>query len=135
MQSFEDVRAFLVTHFTLVQNEPYLVSFDYTVENGTRRQSLFLSELSAENGDRLLRLSTPIAKLDKVPAEKCLRFNWEQRLGFLAVSDLAGVAYLHLCENRSYGMLSGREVMRLVGEMGSLADQLEQGLNRGRDVV
>lgn len=135
MQSFEEVRAFLAAHYTLVQNEPFLISFDYQVDTAGRRQSIFMGELATESGERVLRFSTPIAKLALTDAERCLRFNWSQRLGFMAVSDLAGVPYLHLCENRSYGALSGRELMKLVRELGSLADQLERGLNRGRDVV
>jgi hypothetical protein len=32
---------------------------------------------------------------------RCLRFNWQQRMGFL-VEDLDGAPYLHRCANRPY---------------------------------
>jgi hypothetical protein len=62
-----------------------------------------------------------------------LRFNWEQRNGFLAVTDLDGSPYLHLCENRPYDLLNQQELRRLIDELGTLGDQLEQVIVNGGD--
>ena len=62
-------------------------------------------------------------------AKRCLRFNWEQRVGFLAVSDLDGSPYLHLCENRPYELLSAGEIDHLIAEIGPLGDRLEQAIS------
>ena len=90
MQSFEDVRASVAVHHALVTSEPYLLSFEVSLDGGARRQGMFLAELETEDGRKLLRISTPIARLARVNAEKCLRFNWAQRAGFLAVGQKFG---------------------------------------------
>jgi len=60
-----------------------------------------------------------------MPSVACAS-NWEQRVGYLAVSDLDGSPYLHLCENRSYELLSADELNRLIDEIGPLGDRLEK---------
>lgn len=135
MQSFEDVRASVAVHHALVTSEPYLLSFEVSLDGGARRQGMFLAELETEDGRKLLRISTPIARLARVNAEKCLRFNWAQRAGFLAVGQLEKTEYLHLCENRTYGSLDDEELQRLLAEMSTLADQLEVAFNAGRDLA
>ena len=62
-----------------------------------------------------------------------MRFNWEQRTGYLAVSDLDGSPFLHLCENRPYSLLSEEELDRVIGELGSLGDRMEQAISSGGD--
>lgn len=128
MNSFEDIRAHCAARWTLGHNEPYLLSFDLPVESGRRRQGVFLAELQDENGRRYLRISTPVAPAEEERALQALRFNWEQRVGFLAVSDLEGIAYLHVCENRPYELLDAEELDRVVAELGGLADRLEQAI-------
>lgn len=128
MKSFEDIRAHCASRWTLSDNEPYLLSFDLPVQAGDRRQALFLAELEDEEGNRYLRVSTPVAPVEHDRALQALRFNWEQRLGFLAVSDLDGVAYLHLCENRPYEWLDAAELDRVIAEIGPLADRLERAI-------
>lgn len=129
MNSFEDIRAHCASRWTLSDNEPYLLSFDLPVHAGRRRQGLFLAELEDEAGNRYLRVSTPVAPADEGKALRALRFNWEQRLGFLAVSDLDGVPYLHLCENRPYEWLGPSELDRVIAEIGPLADRLEHAVS------
>ena len=73
-----------------------------------------------------MRFSTPIGPLAGTDARRCLRFNWEQRTGFLATADLDGSPYLHLCENRPYDFLDAGELERLIVELGVLGDHLEQ---------
>jgi hypothetical protein len=133
MHSFEDVRAHLVARHSLRANDPYLLSFDLPVGDG-RRQSLFLAELESDDGRKYLRVSSPVAPLGRFDAAKCLRFNWEQRVGYFALSDLDGEPYLHLCENRPYNQLSQKELDHVIAEVGALADSLEHLMGRGKDV-
>jgi hypothetical protein len=132
MQSFEDVRTHFAAQQTLANNEPYLISFELDTGDG-RRQGIYLAELESEDGNKLLRVSTPVAPLGAMDPAKCLRFNWAQRVGYLALNDLDRVPYLHLCENRPYSQLSERELDRVIAEIGALADSLEQAMNRGKD--
>lgn len=132
MHNFEDIRSHLASRNKLTQNQPFVISLDLHLPAG-RIQSLFLADIETEDGKRVLRMSTPVAPLARLPAEKCLRFNWAQRVGFLAVDDLDGIAYVHLCENRSYGTLSSRELDRVLNEIGELADGLESLVSPGVD--
>jgi hypothetical protein len=132
VHNFEDIRSHLASRQKLTQNQPFVLSFDLSLPGG-RVQSLFLADIETEDGRRVLRMSTPVAPLARLPAEKCLRFNWAQRVGFLAVDDLDGVAYVHLCENRSYGALGTRELDRVLSELGELADGLESLVSAGED--
>jgi hypothetical protein len=133
MQSFEDVRAFASTQFKLKDNESYLLSFDLSLHAGKRLQSMFLADLETEDGSKVLRVSTPVVRFGHINAERCLRFNWAQRVGYLALSEMDDAEYLQLCENRPYEGLNEKELLRVIAEMGSLADLLEQGLSKDRD--
>jgi hypothetical protein len=125
MRHFEAVRSHIGSQHELRHNDPYLISFDLQLAQG-RHQGIYLAELEDESGHRYLRVSTPIGPLAGTDPNRCLRFNWQQRTGFLAVADLDGAPYLHLCENRPYEILDDVELQRLVGELGMLGDQLEQ---------
>jgi len=133
VHSFEEVRSHIQSRYTLRINDPYLISFDIPTENGKRHQGLHLAELEGDDGRKYLRISTPIGPLTGMDAKRCLRFNWEQRVGYLAVSDLDGSPYLHLCENRPYGLLSDDELKRLIQEIGPLGDRLEKAISAGGD--
>jgi hypothetical protein len=133
MQSFEDVRAHLAARHELSDNEPWLMSFEYSVGEG-RRQGLYLAELDDEAGRRYLRVSTPIAPIGDIDPRRCLAFNWAQRVGYLALSDLDEVPYLQLCENRTYAALDEVELDRLLDEIARLADGLERMIGYGRDL-
>jgi hypothetical protein len=132
MRHFEAVRSHLGSLHKLRHNDPYLISFDLPLPRG-RHQGIYLAELEDESGRRFLRISTPIGPLAGTDARRCLRFNWEQRVGFLAVADLDGSPYLHLCENRPYELLSAEELVRVIQELGTLGDQLEQVVADGGD--
>jgi hypothetical protein len=134
MLSFEDLRTHLSASHTLRDNDPYLISFDIDVGEG-RRQGMYLAEITDEGGRRFLRVSTPVAPIGRLEPAKCLRFNWAQRVGFLALNDLDGEPYLQLCENRPLKQLTVKEVDRVVAELGALADQLEHAMNKGKDVL
>ena len=133
MHSFEQIRSHISAKHQLRINDPYLISFDLLLDNGTRHQGIYLSELDHEEGRKFLRISTPIGPLTGMDAKRCLRFNWEQRMGYLAVSDLDGSPYLQLCENRPYDNLVVEEIDLLIAEMGSLGDRMEQAISAGGD--
>lgn len=125
MRHFEAVRSHIGSQHELHSNDPYLISFDLSLGQD-RWQGIYLAELEDEEGRRYLRISTPVGPLAGTDPNRCLRFNWQQRTGFLAVADLDGSPYLHLCENRPYEFLDAAELERLVGELGVLGDALEQ---------
>ena len=134
MTNFEAVRAHLVGRQTLIDNDPYLISFELDVGRG-RRQGIYLLEMKSEDGRCYLRVSSPIAPLAKSNAERALRFNWAQRVGYFAVSDLDGTAYLHLCENRVFEGLRTPELDAVINEIGRLSDHLEQQVSQGQDLL
>jgi hypothetical protein len=135
VQSFEEVRSHICARQELRINDPYLISFDLATEGGKRHQGLHLAELEGDDGRKYLRVSTPIGPLTGVDGKRCLRFNWEQRVGYLAVSDLDGSPYLHLCENRPYELLTRDELDRLIDEIGPLGDRLEKAISAGGDAL
>lgn len=134
VQSFEEIRVHALSNWSLRNNEPYLLSFDVPTAGG-RRQGIYLAEINTEDGVPMLRISSPVAPLGEIDPVRCLRFNWEQRMGYLAVNDLDGVPFLQLCENRHYRHLDGEELERLVHELGELADRLEAILVPGADIT
>lgn len=133
MHSFEQVRSHVSGTFALGINDPYLISFDLPVEGGSRRQGIYLAELETDDERKVLRISSPIAPLNDADATRALRFNWTQRCGFLAVGDLDGTDYLHLCENRPYESLDHAELDRLIENLGPLADRLGRLITQSDD--
>lgn len=133
MQSFEQVRSHVGSTHALRANDPYLISFDVAFPDG-RHQGIYLAELEDEDGAKYLRISTPIGPSTGVECLRCLRFNWEQRTGWLAISDLEGSPYLQLCENRPYASLTPGELDRIVRELAALGDRLEQAVSSGDDL-
>ncbi|QRP63022.1 hypothetical protein I6J77_12960 [Rhodanobacter sp. FDAARGOS 1247] len=132
MRHFEAVRSHIGSLHELRHNDPYLISFDLQLAQD-RCQGIYLAELEDEAGRRYLRISTPVGPLAGTDPNRCLRFNWQQRTGFLAVADLDGSPYLHLCENRPYEFLDQAELQRVVGELGTLGDELEQLIANSSD--
>ncbi len=134
MMNFEAVRAHVRAAGALKNDDPYLISLELELANG-RRQGIYLAELEAEDGRRYLRISSPLAPLERSNAERALRFNWAQRVGYFALNDLDGEAYLHLCENRPYEGLSEKELDAVIAEIGVLSDRLEQLISNGQDLL
>ncbi|MBS0569076.1 MAG: hypothetical protein JSS28_00565 [Proteobacteria bacterium] len=134
MHSFEQIRSSIQGRHALRINDPYLLSFDLPTDGGKRHQGLYLAELEGEDGRKYLRISTPITPIAALDTRRCLRFNWEQRVGFLAVSDLEATPYLHLCENRPYELLNEKELLRLIDEIGPLGDRLEMAMSSSGDI-
>jgi len=135
METFSEVRQRIMNLFELNIDEPFIISFDYPVGELGRRQSLFLAEFKASDGRRVLRVETPVVPLGDLSAEKCLRINLTQRVGYLAVGDLEGLPYIKMCENLPYAFLSEQELDYVIRNVAQTADQMEQTLAPGRDVT
>ncbi|MEJ8568562.1 hypothetical protein [Elongatibacter sediminis] len=135
METFAKVRQHILESYALEIDEPFIIGFEYTVEETGRRQSMFLAELKTSDGRRVLRVETPVAPLSGLSAEKCLRINLMQRVGYLAVGDLEGVPYIKMCENLPYAFLVDQELDDTVRHVARTADQIEQSLEPGQDVA
>lgn len=135
MQNFEQIRTHVASAYRVTASEPYLVSLELSLESGQRHQTLYLTELENEDGRPYLRISTLVAPITGIDPKRALRFNWESRVGYLATSDLDGVPYLHLCENRPYEGLGAAEVDRMILELGGLGDRMERELSAGGDLL
>lgn len=134
MSSFEQIRSHVDSHYRIVTNDPYLIGIELSLAGGSRHQALFLAELEADDGEPVLRVSTAIAPITGIDARRALAFNWQQRAGYLAVSDLDGIDHLQLCENRPIDSLQLADVDRLILEIGGLGDRLESALLAGGDL-
>jgi len=134
MQSFEQIRSHVASAYNVGTSDPYLIAIEISLDNGRRRQGIFLTELEGDDGRKYLRLSTAIAPMTGLDGRRALEFNWQQRVGYLAQSLLDGAPYLHLCENRPYDGLSASEIDRLILEIGGLGDTLERAFSAGGDL-
>ena len=133
METFAEVRKHVADLYELRIDEPFIVSFEYPIENG-RRQSIFLAELETSDGRRVLRVETPVAPLSELDAEKCLRINLTQRVGYFAVGDLEGVPYIKMCENLPYAFVGEQELDYTIRNVARTAVKMERFLEPGRDV-
>jgi hypothetical protein len=135
MDTFAEVRNHAMKSYGLGIDEPFIVSFDYSIGDQGRKQGIFLAELKTNDGRRVLRVETPVVPLSDVGAEKCLRLNLTLRVGYLAVGDLDGIPYIKLCENLPYAFLEAQELDYTVSHIAELADQIEQMLEPASDIT
>ena len=136
MQNFEQIRSHLATtDFRVTMQEPYVVCIELSLDNGRRHQAIFLSEIEDDDGLHYLRVSTVVAPITGIDCKRALAFNWESRVGYLAIGELDGVPYLQLCENRPYEGLAAAEIDRLILEIGGMGDRLEHVLSAGGDLL
>ena len=136
MLNFEQIRSHLASHdYRISMQEPYVMCVELSLEHGTRHQAIFLSEMQDDDGRDYLRVSTAVAPTTGLDARRALAFNWESRVGYLAIGELDGVPYLQLCENRPYDCLNAAEVDRLVLEIGGLGDRMERMMSAGGDLL
>ncbi len=135
METFSEIRNHMLDLYELQIDEPFIVSFEYPIDDSNRRQSIFLAELKTNDGRRVLRVETPVAPLADLDAEKCLRINLTQRVGYLAVGDLDGVPYIKMCENLPYAFVGEQELDYVIRRVALAADQMEQFLEPGEDVT
>ena len=136
MDNFEQIRSHLLASgYKLTLQEPFVLCVELSLAQGKRHQAIFLSEMQDDDGRDYLRVSTAIAPTTGLDARRALAFNWESRVGFLAIGELDGVPYLQLCENRPYDTMSPAEVDRLVLEIGGMGDRMERALSAGGDLL
>ena len=135
MQNFEKIRSAIQGKYKITARDPYMVCVELSLAQGRRHQSIFLAEIEDDDGRKYLRVSTVIAPMTGLDAKKMLAFNWQSRVGYMAVGELDSVPYLQRCENRPYDTLSGSEVDRLILEIGGIGDNLERVLSAGGDLL
>ncbi|MEJ2383625.1 MAG: hypothetical protein P8Y54_04420 [Xanthomonadales bacterium] len=135
METFAEVRKHMGERFDLTTDEPFIVSFEYPIPDSERRQGVFLAEIQASDGRRVLRVETPVAPLEDLSAEKCLRINLTLRVGYLAVGDLDGVPYIKMCANLPYAFVGEQELEYTIRNVATTADHLEQYLEPGEDIT
>lgn len=134
MDTFAEVRNHIMENYSLTIDEPFIISFDYPIEASGRLQSIFLAELKTGDERRVMRVETPVAPLADFDAEKCLRINQMQRVGYLAVGDLDSTPYIKMCENLPYAFLGEQELDYAIHHVARSADQMEQSLKNGKDL-
>ena len=135
MQNFEQIRSAINADYKITAREPYMVCVELSLDQGRRHQSIFLAEIEDDDGRKFLRVSTVIAPMTGLDARRMLAYNWQSRVGYMAVGDLDSVPYLQLCENRPYDALTPAEVDRLVLEIGGMGDRMERELSAGGDLL
>jgi len=135
METFAEIRKHIMDLYELGIDEPFIISFEYPIKSSGRRQSMFLAELETSEGRRVLRVETPVAPLADLDAEKCLRINLTQRVGYLAVGDLDGLPYIKMCENLPYAYVGEQELDYTIRNVACSADKMEQFLEPGTDLT
>ena len=136
MHTFKSIRQHLTgAGFNVVLQDEGVASIELSLEQGSRHQTIFLSELHDEDGRPYLRVSSAVAVADGIDATRALKFNWQSRVGYLAIGEMGGDPYLQLCENRPFEGLDGAEVHRLVLDIGGTSDRMERVLSGERDVL
>ena len=135
METFAEVRKHMMDLYELQIDEPFIISFEFPIDESGRRQSIFLAELETERGRRVLRVETPVAPLSDLDAEKCLRINLMQRVGYFAVGDMEGVPYIKMCENLPYAFVGEDELDYTIRNVAASADAMEQYLEPGDDIT
>ncbi|MBP8098320.1 MAG: hypothetical protein KAY03_03295 [Arenimonas sp.] len=135
MQNFEQIRSSIQGDYKITARDPYMVCVELSLAQGSRRQSIFLAEIEDDDGRKYLRVSTVIAPMTGLDARRMLDFNWQSRVGYMAIGELDSVPYLQLCENRPYDSLTAAEVDRLILEIGGVGDNLERMLSAGGDLL
>ena len=135
METFAEVRKHMMDLYELKIDEPFIISFEFPIDESGRRQSIFLAELETERGRRVLRVETPVAPLADLDAEKCLRINLTQRVGYFAVGDMEGVPYIKMCENLPYAFVGEDELDYTIRNVAATADKMEQFLEPGDDLT
>lgn len=135
METFAEVRQHILEFHTLFLDEPFQLGFDYPMDGSDRKQAVFIAELKTADNRRYLRVESLVCPLDDFDAEKCLRINLILRVGYLAVGDLEGTAYIKMCENLPYKSLDAEELEYVIGHLAPMADRMEQALESAYDVA
>ena len=135
METFAEVRQHVIENHKLFIDEPFQIAFECPIEGSDRKQTVFLAELKSSDNRRYIRVETLICPLEDFDAEKCLRINLILRVGYLAVGDLEGTAYVKMCENLVYKSLDGDELEYVISQVAPMADRMEQVLESDGDIA
>ena len=135
METFAEVRQHIIENHSLFIDEPFQLGFDCPMDGSDRKQAIFVAELKSADNRRYLRVETVICPLADFDAEKCLRINLILRVGYLAVGDLDGIAYIKMCENLPYASLNGQELEYVINHVAPVADRFEQVLEGDSDIA
>jgi hypothetical protein len=135
METFAEIRQHVMEKHELFLDEPFQLGFECTFDASDRRQAMFLAELKTSDGRRFLRIETPVVPLADFDAEKCLRINLLQRIGYLAVGDMDGTPYIKVCENMPYAVLNPQELEYAINSIAPFADLIEKALEPGADLT
>ncbi|MFC1702433.1 hypothetical protein ACFL1J_06810 [Pseudomonadota bacterium] len=135
METFAEVRKHVMDKHDLFMDEPFQLGFEYSIKGSDRKQSIFLAELKSSDNRRYIRVETVICPLDDFDAEKCLRINLVLRVGYLAVGDLEGTAYVKMCANLVYASLDSDELEYVIAHIAPMADRMEQVLEAHADIA
>ena len=133
METFAEVRKHVMDNHQLFMDEPFQLGFECPIKDSDRKQGVFLAEIKSPDNRRYLRVETLICPLEDFDAEKCLRINLVLRVGYLAVGDLDGVAYVKMCANLAYSSLDADELEYVVSHIAPMADRMEQALEADLD--
>ena len=134
-QIASSVLLYMTRHFLAVLLSAKEIHLHISLEQDHRKQSVFLAELKSSDNRRYLRVETLICPLEDFEAEKCLRINLVLRVGYLAVGDLEGTAYVKMCENLAYKSLNAEELEYVIGHVSTMADRMEQILEGDGDIA
>jgi len=134
METFAEVRQHILENHQLFMDEQFQLAFDCPME-GERTQAIYIAELKSSDNRRYLRVETLICPLADFDAEKALRINLILRVGYLAVGDLDGEAYVKMCENMPYESLHGDELEYVISQVAPMADRMEQALETEHDLA
>lgn len=135
METFAEVRKHILENHTLFIDEPFQLGFDVEMDGSDRKQAVFVAELKTADNRRYLRVESLICPLEDFDAEKCLRINLILRVGYLAVGDLEGTAYIKMCENLPYKSLDAEELEYVISHLAPMADRMEQALESAHDIA
>lgn len=135
MRDFQAIHDFLEGEgYDVRMGDEAMLCVELSLEQGTRHQSIFMSETVDEDGRRFLRVTTAVAPMTGIDARRALVFNWDSPVGFLAIGDLDGVPHLQLVENRPLDSVGLPEIQQLLLEIGGVGDRMERTLSAGGDM-
>ncbi len=132
METFAEVREFIQADHDLFHDEPFIIGFECELKAG-RKQSMFVAELNSEDGHRYLRIETTVVPMARLSADKCMRINQMQRVGYLAAGDLDGTPYVKMCENMAYRTVDWEELQYVIATIAGSADRFEDIIGDGDD--
>src|SRR3546814_1108460 len=105
MQNFEQIRRHISAgNYRVTMQDPYVMFVELSLDGGRRHQAIFLSELHDDDGRNYLRVNTVIAPITGIDARRALAFNWQSRIGYLAIRSEEHTSELQSLMPNSYAV-------------------------------